>query len=111
MSSHNYTAHYDGDRLASISFTPSWSGSTGLQHTTLGQSLFRRNAVMGWSLIKNGELSYTFDHGTYSRIHSENPLELVDICQKYITGMMDEAYHQIRIAQAISEAHAEGICV
>ena len=111
MSTQCYKSLYNGERLESITFTPSWAGSNGFQSTGLGQCLFRRNAVIGWNLKKNGELIYVSDNGTYSRVHSENPLELVDICQRYITEMMDEAYHQLRIAQAIAEAHAEGICV
>jgi len=111
MGTHEYSEHYGDGHLRSITFAPDWSGSKGFTNTTLGQALFRRSPFPGFSLRKDGILQYTVYWDRDSDEPVINCFNLVADCQERIHEMMDEAYHQLRIAQAIAEAHAEGICV
>lgn len=111
MPAQRHTENYQDGHLDYITFTPAWSGHKGLHHKALGEALWHRFPIIGWTLRPDGDLAYRPSWVAETLTPEPNPLELVHRCQQYIYSLMDEAYHQIKLTQAIEEVGAERICV
>ena len=111
MSVDRHREHYMDGRITNISFFPSWCGHNGHYHDHLGKALWKRLPLSGWKLLSNGELDYTVHGFGDDPINVVRPRDLVSSCQEYIHNLMDEAFRQIKLTQAINEANAATITV